>query len=158
MCSSDLYGHSPRQAQLERLGEQLRLAVEFDLPVSFHVRDEKAGSSAVWRDFWQVFDKFANVRGVLHSFTDTPANLQAGLARGLYVGVNGISTFTRDPVQQKMYRELPLEHMLLETDAPYLTPAPFRGKMNIPAYVGVIPLATLSICVSSQRLTLWRFS
>lgn len=132
------YDHSPRQVQLERLGEQLRLAVEFDLPVSFHVRDEKAGGGAVWCDFWQVFDKFANVRGVLHSFTDTPANLQAGLARGLYVGVNGISTFTRDSAQQKMYRELPLERMLLETDAPYLTPAPFRGKMNIPAYVGKV--------------------
>ena len=132
------YDHSPRGVQLERLGEQLRLAVEFDLPVSFHVRDEKAGGGAVWRDFWQVFDKFTNVRGVLHSFTDTPANLQAGLARGLYIGVNGISTFTKDPVQQKMYRELPLERMLLETDAPYLTPAPFRGKMNIPAYVGKV--------------------
>ena len=78
------------------------------------------------------------IRDRLHSFTDTQANLDQALRRGLYIGINGISTFTKDAAQQQLYQELPLAHIVLETDAPFLTPKPFRGKMNIPAYVGRI--------------------
>jgi len=123
------YAHSPRGAQLEALRAQLELARQYDLPVSFHVRE-------AFDDFWPILDDFPEVRGVLHSFTDSSENMQRGLARGLYIGVNGISTFTKDEAQQRMYRELPLGSMVLETDAPFLTPKPFRGKTNIPAYVG----------------------
>ena len=123
------YDHSPRDIQAERLREQIALAVSFDLPISFHVRD-------AFDDFWPIFDEFSGVRGVLHSFTDTQKNLDKGLARGLFIGINGISTFTKDKAQQELYRTVPLDRVLLETDAPFLTPKPFRGKMNIPAYVG----------------------
>ena len=125
------YAHSPRETQLQALREQLALAVEYDLPVSFHVRD-------AFDDFWPIFDEFTGVRGVLHSFTDTSENLAKALSRGLLIGVNGISTFTKDPRQRKMYDELPLRHILLETDAPFLTPRPLRGKMNKPAYVELV--------------------
>jgi TatD DNase family protein len=64
--------------------------------------------------------------------------MQKALERGLYLGVNGISTFTKDENQQKMYDTIPLDRMLLETDAPFLTPVPYRGKVNEPAYVRVI--------------------
>ena len=97
--------------------------------MSFHVRE-------AFDDFWPILDEFPGVRGVLHSFTDTQKNLEEGIRRGLYIGINGISTFTKDPLQQEMYAKVPLECILLETDAPFLTPKPFRGKMNIPAYVG----------------------
>ena len=123
------YDNSPREEQIKILEQQLQWAMEYDLPVSFHVRE-------AFDDFWPIFDNFHGIRGVLHSFTDTQANLEAGFSRGLYVGINGISTFTKDPSQQRMYAELPLERMLLETDAPFLTPAPLRGKMNEPSYVG----------------------
>lgn len=123
------YAHSARDVQTQRLEEQLQLAVDYDLPVSFHVRE-------AFHDFWPILDNFHGLRGVLHSFTDTQQNLERGFARGLYVGVNGISTFTKDPVQQQMYASIPLEKMLLETDAPYLTPAPLRGTMNEPSFVG----------------------
>jgi len=122
------YDHSPRDVQQRALREQLALAVEYDLPVSFHVRE-------AFDDFWPIFDEFKGVRGVLHSFTDTEENLQKALDRGLFIGINGISTFTKDVLQRTIYDVLPLRHILLETDAPYLTPSPFRGKMNIPAYV-----------------------
>lgn len=125
------YTHSPRETQLQALREQLALAVEYDLPVSFHVRD-------AFDDFWPIFDEFTGVRGVLHSFTDTSENLAKALSRGLLIGVNGISTFTKDSHQRKMYEELPLQHILLETDAPFLTPRPLRGKMNKPAYVELV--------------------
>ena len=130
------YDNSPREIQQQVLRAQLEIAREFHLPVSFHVRDGADGS--VWDDFWPIIDAFPEVKGVLHSFTDTQHNLEKGLAHGFKIGINGISTFTKDEAQQQMYRDLSLEHILLETDAPFLTPAPLRGKMNIPAYVGSI--------------------
>lgn len=125
------YGHSPKEVQQEALRAQLALAVKHDLPVSFHVRE-------AFDDFWPIFDEFSGVRGVLHSFTDTQENLEKGIERGLKIGVNGISTFTKEEAQQRMFTEVPLEHIVLETDAPFLTPKPFRGKMNVPAYIGRI--------------------
>lgn len=125
------YNHSPRDAQIRGLEEQLQIAVERNLPVSFHVRE-------AFEDFWPIFDNFPGVKGVLHSFTDSRENAEKGMARGLYIGVNGISTFTKDVKQQELYRSLPLENIIFETDAPFLTPAPFRGKMNEVGYVELV--------------------
>jgi TatD DNase family protein len=122
------YTHSPRETQIRALEEQLDIAVKYDLPVIFHVRE-------AFEDFWPIFDNFPGLRGVLHSFTDTEKNMEAGVKRGLYIGVNGISTFTKDQLQQQMFARIPLEKMLLETDAPFLTPSPFRGTINEPAYI-----------------------
>ncbi|HMQ95703.1 MAG TPA: TatD family hydrolase [Candidatus Saccharibacteria bacterium] len=122
------YDHSPRDDQIRALEAQLQLAIDYNLPVSFHIRD-------AFDDFWPIFDNFHGIRGVMHSFTDNQANLERGFGRGLLVGVNGISTFTRDEPQVQMYATIPLDRMLLETDAPFLTPAPFRGTMNEPKYV-----------------------
>lgn len=83
------YDHSPREVQRGALRAQLELARHYDLPVSFHVRE-------AFDDFWPIIDDFPEVRGVLHSFTDTPGNMRRGIERGLYIGVNGISTFTKD--------------------------------------------------------------
>ena len=132
------YNNSPRDVQIQALEAQLQLAIDYDLPVSFHIRDGAAGQVSVWDDFWPIFDNFHGLRGVLHSFTDTRLNLEKGFARGLYVGLNGISTFTKDQVQQELFASIPLERLLLETDAPFLTPKPFRGKMNKPEYVELV--------------------
>lgn len=149
------YDHSPRADQLRALRDQLGVARDFGLPVSFHVRE-------AFDDFWPVYDEIPGVRGVLHSFTDTQANLDEGFRRGLYVGVNGISTFTKELAQQQMYRDAPLEKILLETDAPFLTPKLFRGKMNVPAYVvevaasqaalkGVAPEEVMRVTTANAR-------
>jgi TatD DNase family protein len=61
--------------------------------------------------------------------------MTAAVERGLYIGVNGISTFTKDKLQQEMFASIPVDHLLLETDAPFLTPTPLRGKVNEPAFV-----------------------
>ena len=132
------YNHSPRDMQIQALEAQLQLAVDYDLPVSFHIRDGAPDQPSVWDDFWPIFDNFHGVRGVLHSFTDTRRNLEKGFARGLYVGLNGISTFTKDQTQRELFASIPLERLLLETDAPFLTPKPFRGKMNKPEYVELV--------------------
>ena len=123
------YDHSPRERQAEVLREQLVLAREFNLPVSFHVRE-------AFDDFWPIIDEFPEVCGVIHSFTDTRENYKEAVKRGFFIGINGVSTFTKDEEQQQLYAEIALEEIVLETDAPFLTPKPFRGKMNIPAYVG----------------------
>lgn len=122
------YDNSPRDVQIRALEEQLQLAVDYDLPVSFHVR-------SAFDDFWPIFSNFHGLRGVLHSFTDNQANLERGLSEGLFIGVNGISTFTKDESQRHLFDTIPLEKMLLETDAPFLTPTPHRGKVNEPAFV-----------------------
>lgn len=125
------YTHSPKELQRRALADQLQFAVNHDKPVIFHVREAFA-------DFWPIFDSFSSVRGVLHSFTDTTENLEEALRRGLYIGVNGISTFTKDVRQQEMFDQIPLERMLFETDAPFLTPKPFRGSINEPAFVRLV--------------------
>jgi TatD DNase family protein len=127
------YNHSPRDVQIKALRWQIELALRHDLPIIFHVRE-------AFDDFWPVFDSYVGIKGELHSFTDTQENLDKALQRGLKIGVNGISTFTKDPSQQAMYARIPLNALLLETDAPFLTPNPFRGKVNQPAYVEQIAL------------------
>lgn len=128
-CGLDyFYNHSPREQQLKILEMQLQLAIDHDLPVSFHVRE-------AFDDFWPVVDNFSRLRGVLHSFTDSPANIEKAINYGLYIGVNGIITFSKDEVWREAIRRLALEKILLETDAPYLTPKPYRGKINKLAYV-----------------------
>jgi TatD DNase family protein len=122
------YTHSPRELQIQALNEQIEWALNYNLPIIFHVRE-------AFDDFWPIFDNFQGIRGELHSFTDTQKNLEEGLKRGLYIGVNGISTFTKDENQKAMFAAVPIEKMLLETDAPFLTPVPFRGKVNEPAFV-----------------------
>lgn len=125
------YQHSPRDDQIQRLNEQLQLAVDNSLPVSFHVRE-------AFDDFWPILDNFPRVRGVLHSFTDSRRNYEFARQRGLYIGVNGIATFTKSAEQTELFRDISLDRILLETDAPFLTPKPFRGKMNTPANVELV--------------------
>ncbi len=120
------YDNSPREQQIELLHAQIKLAQAYKLPIIFHVRE-------AFDDFWPIFDQYEGLRGVLHSFTDTTDNIKAAVSRGLYMGVNGISTFATD--KQTMYATIPLDRLLLETDAPYLTPVPLRGNVNEPAFV-----------------------
>lgn len=85
-----------------------------------------------------MFDSYKGIRGVLHSFTDSPANAAKALERGLYIGINGIVTFTKVDEQLQTAKQVPLQKILLETDAPYLTPVPHRGKVNEPSYVRLV--------------------
>jgi len=128
-CGLDFfYTHSPKAAQLEILHFQLTLASQHNLPVIFHVRE-------AFDDFWPVFDQYPGIRGVLHSFTDSTEHMKQAIARGLYIGVNGIATFAKSEQQRAMYQTIPAENLLLETDAPFLTPVPFRGKVCEPKHL-----------------------
>ena len=122
------YEHSPKVDQIKLLEMFLELARKFNLPVIFHIRD-------AFDDFWPILNNFKNIRGVLHSFTADKKVLELGLSNNLYIGLNGIMTFTRDDNQLEMARLVPLDRLVLETDAPYLTPKPFRGKVCRPEHV-----------------------
>lgn len=125
------YTHSPRETQIEALKAQIEVALKHNLPIIFHVRE-------AFDDFWPIFDSYKGIRGVLHSFTDSQENMQKAIQKGLYIGVNGISTFTKDEQQKAMFDAIPLDKIVFETDAPFLTPTPYRGKVNEPAYVRTI--------------------
>jgi TatD DNase family protein len=128
-CGLDYYySHSSSDSQAIILRYQIELALKHDLPLIFHVRE-------AFDDFWPIFDQYEGVRGVLHSFTDTADNLEEALRRGLYIGVNGIATFTKDQAQLAVYKSVPSDRFLLETDAPFLAPKPYRGKTNQPKHI-----------------------
>ncbi|HUP26516.1 MAG TPA: TatD family hydrolase [Candidatus Limnocylindrales bacterium] len=128
-CGLDFYyNHSSRADQIALLRFQLQLAQQHSLPLIFHVRD-------AFSDFWPVYDEFEGIKGVVHSFSTNQAELDQILSRGLYVGLNGIMTFTKNPEQLLAAKAIPLQNLLLETDAPFLTPAPYRGTICKPKHV-----------------------
>jgi TatD DNase family protein len=128
-CGFDFfYNHSPKADQTSVLKFQIELALGHELPLIFHVRE-------AFDDFWPLFDSYSGIRGVLHSFTDSEANMQKAIDRGLFIGVNGIATFAKQAEQLEVYRAIPLSNLLLETDAPFLTPTPYRGTINQPKNV-----------------------
>ncbi len=130
-CGLDyFYTHSPKEAQVEMLRFQLALAQKHNLPMVFHVRE-------AFDDFWPIFDEYEGIRGIIHSFTADEKVLHEILQRGLYVGLNGIMTFTKNEAQLAAAKAVPLERLVLETDAPFLTPAPDRATICQPKHVRV---------------------
>jgi TatD DNase family protein len=133
------YDNSPREDQLIALEYQLHLAQSFNKPCIFHVRE-------AFSDFWPVLDNFPGIRGVVHSFTAGSKEVEQAVKRGLYLGLNGIMTFTKDQKQLDAARSIPLQHILLETDSPFLTPTPLRGTINVPANVRLV-----AACLAEMR-------
>lgn len=130
-CGLDyFYAHSSKADQEKVLRFQMELALEHDLPMIFHVRD-------AFDDFWPIFDEYKGIRGVIHSFSAGTSELAQILSRGLYVGLNGIMTFTKHVKQLDAAKAVPQGSLVLETDAPFLTPQPFRGSICEPRHVRV---------------------
>ncbi|MES2971097.1 MAG: TatD family hydrolase [Patescibacteria group bacterium] len=128
-CGLDyFYTHSSKADQRKILEFQLDLAQKHNLPLIFHVRE-------AFEDFWPILDNFKAVRGVIHSFSAKTLELNQILSRELYVGLNGIMTFTKKEEQLIAAKAIPLDSLLLETDAPFLTPAPQRGTICRPKHV-----------------------
>lgn len=117
------YGLGDRDQQIKLFEEMIDLAILHSLPLIFHIRE-------AFDDFFAVLNNYStkNLRGVVHSFTDNKKNLKKSLDQGFYIGVNGLATYSTLPLP-------PLDCILLETDAPFLAPIPFRGETNEPSYV-----------------------
>jgi len=132
---------SPRETQKQALREQLLLAAELDLPVIVHSREAHTDVMfilAEWVSSTQLSGRSGRARGVLHAFSGDEAMANEAAALGFCVGIAGPVTFTSAATLRTLVADLPLEQLLIETDAPYLTPHPYRGKRNEPALVALV--------------------
>jgi len=118
--------------------KQLEIAVELKIPVVLHVRDDSRhipGNTESVQDALNLIKEKPDVRGVLHCFTYGYEEAKPFVDLGWYVSYSGVLTYKNAKSIQEGAVKLPLENLMVETDAPFLTPVPFRGKMNEPAYV-----------------------
>lgn len=123
------YEHSPRDVQRQAFAEQIQLAHQLRLPLIIHTRD-------AWDDTFDVLAAEGTPeQTVFHCFTGGAAEARRCLALGAFVSFSGIVTFKSATDVQEAAVLVPLDRMLIETDAPYLAPLPYRGKTNQPAYV-----------------------
>ena len=123
------YDHSPRETQRAVFKQQLRLACERNLPVVIHSREADGDTIAILTEELTGYAR----AGVLHCFGGSLAMAKAAIELGLFISFAGNLTFKKAEDLRDVARELPLERLLIETDCPYLTPVPFRGKRNEPA-------------------------
>jgi TatD DNase family protein len=135
-CGLDYhYMHSERAAQREAFAAQLALARARRLPVSIHVRGQEQGAFEDLLDIWQAEGR-GELTGVLHCFTGTLDFARRALGLGLCISFSGILTFKQDRGLRAVAAALPLERLLVETDAPLLAPEGWRGRRNEPAWLG----------------------
>ena len=153
------YEHSPKEIQLQRFEEQVRLAKDLALPMSIHCRD-------AFQDCFNILNKASYFHGVFHCFTGTQEEAKKALELGFYISFSGIVTFKKSQALQEVVKHVPLEKMLIETDSPFLAPEPHRGKRNEPAFVVLtaqkiadlknIPLETVAQKTTHNTKTLFK--
>jgi TatD DNase family protein len=125
------YEHSPREAQQNNFRHHIAAARELKLPLIVHTRDAEDDTIAILRD---EMDRGA-FTGLIHCFTGTKKLADAALDLGFCISVSGIATFKKSDELRGVLKEVPLDRLLVETDAPFLAPMPYRGKRNEPAFV-----------------------
>ncbi len=126
------YDRSPRDDQAESFRKHIRACLQTGLPLIVHARDADADIIKIIRE--ENPDK--KLKGVMHCFSSGPQLAKDALEEGFYISFSGIVTFKKSTELQDIAKSVPLDRILVETDAPYLAPEPFRGKTNEPAYVG----------------------
>ncbi|MEM6581799.1 MAG: TatD family hydrolase [Pseudomonadota bacterium] len=128
------YDHADRQIQQSVFERQLQVAADLDMPVVIHTREADDDTRDILRNFAPLLKR----KGVIHSFTSGLALAEYCLAEGFTLGFNGIVTFNKAENVREVVRATPVERILLETDSPYLTPVPYRGKPNAPFYLPLV--------------------
>jgi TatD DNase family protein len=127
------YNHSPREVQRRVFAQFIRLAMDTGLPLVVHERDASSETVEILR-----CEGVGRIEGVIHCFTGNYEAARAYLDLGFYLSFTGIITFKNADALREVVRQVPLERMFVETDSPYLTPVPHRGKRNEPAYVRLV--------------------
>jgi TatD DNase family protein len=124
------YFREPFNKELQRIAlkELINLAKEIKKPVILHARE-------ALEELIGIVEKEKDLRGVFHCFSGNMAQAKRVMGAGLYLGFNGLITYSGDEENRDVARQIPLEKLLIETDCPYLTPIPHRGERNEPAYV-----------------------
>ena len=126
--------HSPHALQKQILSQQLELAERCKLPVVIHTRNASSEDRTCIADTLEILAEYSN-RGVLHSFSGNLIEATQTLDQGFFLGITGPITFKNAHEIRSVVSELPLDSFLIETDGPFLTPHPYRGKRNEPANV-----------------------
>lgn len=124
------YDNSPRDVQRKWFVEQLKLAKEVDLPVVIHTREADQETFDILKEAQD-----GTLRGVLHCYSGSVEMALEYIKLGFYISIAGPVTFNNSRVSKEVVKAIPLDRLLVETDCPYLTPEPNRGKRNEPAYV-----------------------
>ena len=140
------WNDAPHDVQQKILKEQLTLAEELNLPVVIHLREKgDAGHGECASDLMKILEDWAirsksgkEARGVLHSFSGSLETAQRAIDLGFYIGVTGPVTYKNADEKRQVVAGLPINRLLIETDAPFLAPIPHRGKRNEPAFVSHI--------------------
>ena len=127
------YNHSPRDVQRRVFAQFIHMACETGLPIVVHERDAAQETADLLRG-----ESGGRLFGVIHCFTGSYDAARAYLDLGFYLSFTGIITFKNAEPLREVVRKVPLERMLVETDSPYLTPVPHRGRRNEPAYVRLV--------------------
>ncbi|MFQ5508172.1 MAG: TatD family hydrolase [Leptospirillia bacterium] len=125
------YDHSPRDVQRYWFRRQMELAREFSLPVVIHTREAES-------DTGEILRAFPDVTGVMHCYSSSPELAKMALDLGYMISFSGILTFNKADEVREIAAFVPMDRLLVETDCPYLTPVPFRGQTNEPAYVTLV--------------------
>lgn len=125
------YNNSPADVQRSVFERQLQIACDQNLPVVIHTREAEEDTKAILKNF----SSSLKLKGVVHSFTSSTELAEFVLSEGFYIGFNGIITFKKAENVQNVVKITPVERILFETDSPFLTPVPHRGKENAPYYL-----------------------
>lgn len=125
------YDNSPRDVQIEVFTRQLHAARECDLPVVIHTREAESETIEILESAYSGADR----RGIFHCFSGSMELAQRAVELGFLISFSGIVTFKKADELRAVAKQVPRDRLLIETDCPYLSPIPYRGKRNEPAYV-----------------------
>nr|WP_300090223.1 TatD family hydrolase [Sedimentibacter sp.] len=124
------YDNSDRETQRKWFREQIRLAKELDLPYIVHDRDAHEDVFKIMKE-----EHYSGTRGILHCYSSSVEMAREFIKLGFYISLGGPVTFKKSKTPKLVAYDVPFDRLLIETDSPYLTPEPFRGKRNEPKYV-----------------------
>ena len=131
-CGLDFYWDKEYvDKQIEVFKRQIGLSIEFDKPLIIHMRDASEAT-------YNVLSEYKDLKGIMHCYSGSPEMAEEFLKLGLHISLGGPVTFTNGRVPKAVAKMVPLDKLLIETDAPYLSPHPFRGKTNEPARVKLV--------------------
>ena len=126
----DYHWDIPKDKQMEVVKSQLKLANDLNMPVVFHDREAHGDSMELLRKY--------KPKGLLHCYSGSTEMLKEVLKLGMYISLGGVVTFKNSRVLKEVVKAIPLEHIVVETDCPYLAPTPHRGKRNSSAYLPLV--------------------
>jgi len=136
------YDHSPRDVQREVFRRQLQLAREMKLPIIIHTREAEDDTLEILHSEWSQ----SGLSGIMHCFSGSKMLAAEALNLGLLISLSGVITFKKADGLREVAQSIPLDRLLVETDCPYLSPEPFRGRRNEPARVVEVARCLANVC------------